>query len=124
MRTLYVSCMVIGMIATTSTPEARGGELKLTADWNGIESRQSCPVTSGVPFARGAFTDPSQVRLLAGGKPLPLQTEVMAWWPDRSVKWMLLDFQACPGTGDLVLKYGPGVKPARWQPPAPPRIAA
>ncbi len=49
-------------------------------------------VSSGVPFPRGAVKSPQQVRLLDGTSDVPLQTRVLAYWPDRSVKWLLLTF--------------------------------
>lgn len=52
------------------------------------------PVTVGVPFPRGAVSDPTRLTLVdAREKPAPLQTSVLARWPDGSVKWGLLDFQ-------------------------------
>jgi len=99
------------MIAEITAKAASAGEINLTVDWAGVKRTAPFPVTSGVPFRRGALTDPRQVALLAGGKPLPLQTEVLAWWPDRSVKWLLLDFQASPTVKSLLLRYGVGVKP-------------
>ena len=48
-------------------------------------TRQGWPVTSGVPFANGALSDDRNVALLTGdGQPVPLQTEVLARWPDGS----------------------------------------
>src|SRR5262245_56027542 len=58
----------------------------------GFALRADWPVTGGVPFARGALWG-KDVRLLGStGKPVPLQTEVLARWPDGSTKWLLLDF--------------------------------
>src|SRR5438105_3088903 len=51
------------------------------------------PVTSGLPLAEGELRDESHVRLLDDrGQQLPLQTQVLARWPDQSIKWLLLDF--------------------------------
>jgi len=103
-----VSLLMIASCAT-SRP-ARAAELTLTADWNGAASTVPFPVTAGVPFARGALKDGRSVLLTAGSRQLPLQTEVLARWPDKSVKWLLLDFQARPGRKNFVLKYGDGVQ--------------
>ncbi len=55
------------------------------------------PVTVGVPFPRGALTDPTTLTLTdPDGKPVLLQTEVLARWADGSVKWLLLDFVLPP----------------------------
>lgn len=92
----------------------RAGEIDLTVDWAGVESARPYPVTGGVPFARGELDDPARVRVRRGGeeratRAIPLQTEVLARWPDGSVKWLLLDLQLAPGQGPLALEYGDGV---------------
>ncbi|MBM4033562.1 MAG: hypothetical protein FJ291_17505 [Planctomycetes bacterium] len=79
---------------------------------SGVE-RKGWPVTSGVPFAKGALADPGTVALFGpDGKELPLQTEVLAKWPDGSVRWLLLDFQVDlkpNGKRAFELRHGPGV---------------
>ena len=85
-------------------------ELKLKVDWNGVTLGRAMPVTGGVPLARGALSDARAVRLSAGERDVPLQAEVLARWPDKSVKWLLLDFQAATSETDLTLRYGPGVQ--------------
>ena len=89
---------------------ACGAEIGLTVDWGGVTMPGDFPVTGGIPFPRGVLAGPEGVCLLAGGRQLPLQTEALARWPDGSVKWLLLDFQAVPGRKDLLLQYGPGVR--------------
>jgi len=45
----------------------------------------------------------------SAGVELPLQTEVLSRWPDRSIRWLLLDFQidlAANQTKELALVYG------------------
>ena len=91
---------------------AVAGEVALRVDWGGATLAQPFPVTGGIPVARGALKDESAVRLLAGDHEVPLQTEVLAWWPDGSVKWLLLDFQAVPGQTRLTLQWGAKRRPA------------
>jgi len=64
------------------------------------------PVTSGVPFPKGALGSARNVRLLDGK---PLQTTVTARWPDGSVKWLLLDFRHTGGTAAYTLEFGPQI---------------
>ena len=75
--------------------------------------RHGWPVTSGIPFPRGALTAAEETRLLDGaGAEVPLQTAVLAEWPDGSIKWLLLDFQAdvaAVGSAEYRLEYGSGV---------------
>ncbi|HUV39552.1 MAG TPA: hypothetical protein VMY39_08045, partial [Planctomycetota bacterium] len=69
----------------------------------------SFPVRTGVPFEPGAIPDDANVRLLADGKEIELQTEVLARYHDRSVKWLLLDFRATP-KAKLVIEFGKDVR--------------
>ena len=64
---------------------------------SGIE-RASEPVTVGVPFPGGFLSDVRSLSILdAKVNPVPLQTEILAKWPDQSIKWVLLDFPVdCP----------------------------
>ena len=56
---------------------------------------ESSPVTRGIPLKRGILTDGKKAALVdAEGKPVPCVSRAVAFWPDRSVKWLLLDFQA------------------------------
>jgi len=99
-------------LAATAASPAGAAELALTVDWPDVKLDRPFPVTGGVPFGRGALKDARRVRLVGpGGRAMPLQSEVLAWWPDGSVKWLLLDFQARPGAKTLTLHYGAGVQP-------------
>jgi len=99
------------MTTKRASRKASQGQIALKADWNGIAGRAPYPVTTGLPFAKGTLTDADRVSVSEGRKRLPLQTEVLAWWPDGSVKWLLLDFQAKPGAKDFTLRYGRSVRP-------------
>ncbi len=69
------------------------------------------PVTSGVPFPRGALGSDRSLRLLdPAGKELPLQTSVLARWDDSTVKWALIDSLAVANQ-PLMLEYGSAVRP-------------
>ncbi|MBL7040187.1 MAG: LamG domain-containing protein [Pirellulaceae bacterium] len=65
-------------------------------------------ITGGLPLPKSAIDHPDQVRLFDGRSEVPLQTRALAYWPDRSIKWLLLVFPldghdglAClPGTGE------------------------
>src|SRR5947209_2030213 len=68
-------------------------------------SSTSQPVTVGLPFPRGGLQDTGPLSLLgAAGRPIPVQVEPLARWPDGSVKWLLLDF-VCPGGGPAVGRW-------------------
>src|SRR5437868_1240523 len=59
------------------------------------EARAAQPVTVGLPFPRGALPWPGPVTLAdTTGRPVPVQAEPLARWPDGSVRWLLVDFVA------------------------------
>ena len=83
---------------------------------------RALPVTSGVPFPKGALGSERGVQLLdSQGKTLPLQATVTARWADGSVKWLLLDFRHSGPAADYTLAFGPNVPPrepeSRLSPP-------
>jgi hypothetical protein len=70
------------------------------------------PVTSGVPFPKGALGSADRVRLLdAKDASVPLDAIATGRWPDGSVKWLLLDFRHHGPAASYTLEYGPSVKP-------------
>jgi hypothetical protein len=57
--------------------------------------RRNEPVTCGIPWPRGALREVSQLRLFDGkGQLVGLQSRAVDLWPDDSVRWALLDWQA------------------------------
>ena len=51
------------------------------------------PVRVGVPFAAGAFDGKAPLAVVGSdGVALPVQTRITDRWPDRSVRWLLVDF--------------------------------
>jgi len=53
------------------------------------------PLTFGVPFPRGRLTDTGNLVLYDDdAHVVPLQARAVDWWPDGSVRWVHVDFQA------------------------------
>lgn len=53
------------------------------------------PITVGVPLPRGVVTDPRRIGLVGDDQAtIPLQALPTERWPDGSIRWALLDFQA------------------------------
>ena len=72
-------------------------QIPLTVENPTDHALHSWPVTSGIPFPAGALTSPDRARLLGpDGKEVSCQVAVTARWLDRSIKWLLLDFQVSP----------------------------
>lgn len=62
-------------------------------EYAGID-RVNEPVSVGIPFPKGLIKDTSRLVLLdPDDGSLPIQIQVLATWPDKSPKWVLLDFQ-------------------------------
>ncbi|MCC7354986.1 MAG: hypothetical protein IT330_14675 [Anaerolineae bacterium] len=77
--------------------------------------REKWPVTRGVPFPQGALRSYDHLRLLdERGQELPSQVKPLgAPWPDGSVRWALLHFQADLEPQSIArfqLEYGSGVQ--------------
>ena len=62
-------------------------------------------VQGGVPLPRGAVGAANQARLFVDGREAPLHAVPVAYWPDQSIKWLLLCFPIRP---DLSLTAVPG----------------
>lgn len=76
------------LAATAAAP------VRLTVEEPAGAARAAWPVTSGVPFAPGALRTTDALALRTGdGAAVPLQTDVLARWPDGSIRWLLVDFQ-------------------------------
>ncbi|MEW6358254.1 MAG: hypothetical protein AB1696_18110 [Planctomycetota bacterium] len=99
----------------------KNGQLAMTFKNDLDVDYVSWPVTSGVPFPQGALGSDENIRVLGPkGAEVPLQTKVLARWPDRSVKWVLLDFQAdVPKDGESIytMEYGTEIKRAEPKTP-------
>ncbi len=57
-------------------------------------ARNHWPLSAGVPFPRGTVKDASLMRIVDGGTASAVQARALSRWPDGSVRWALLDWQA------------------------------
>ncbi len=76
------------------------------------------PVTWGIPFGQGRLLDEKRVALAGpDGRSTPVQTRVLHKWPDGSVHWLLMDFQADGKSAGqtYTVTYGTEVSPASAQ---------
>ena len=68
----------------------------ITLHVHGLDSSSlsPAPVSSGVPFAKGALQDGNPLTLRsADGTPMPTQTDVLSRWDDASIRWLLINTQ-------------------------------
>ena len=58
---------------------------------------EAVPISGGVPFSKGTLASAEDVRLLAAdGGELDCQVTPTAWWPDGSIKWVMVDAVLTP----------------------------
>ena len=57
-------------------------------------ARPRSPVSFGFPCPQGGVFDPAYLRVLEGDREVPAQFTITAFWPDGSLKWVLVDFLA------------------------------
>ncbi len=76
----------------------------------GVPRRQEW-TTAGMPFARGVLRPGDGIRI---ADVVGLATQPLVLWPDGSIKWLRLQFQADAGAAgrELPVEYGRGVPPA------------
>ncbi len=96
-------------------------ELQVTAD---APERRREPVACGVPWPRGVLHDLESLHLSdEQGRRLPLQARALDRWPDGSVRWSLLDWQAdVRGAAAYRLTVAPEASRGRQPPEAHPRL--
>ena len=76
------------------------------------------PANARVPFPKRSLPDAAHVRLVSNHAETPAQYNVESKWPDGSVQWLWVDFNASLGPHEQTtyqLEYGADVKPG----PAP-----
>ena len=102
-RTGRLLILAIGFLLC-STRGAKGLEIPLYIDETAGVERRGEPVTTGVPLEQGAIqnTDRLTVRTSAG-EAVPAQFRTLSRWPDGSLKWVLVDFQADVEAGGKVV---------------------
>lgn len=94
--------------AETQTPTSLSLHVEETT---GIR-RTRYPVNARVPFPQGALDRADQVRLLGDDEEIPAQFAAGSRWPDGSVQWLKVNFNASIGPEETRLyrvEYGPGV---------------
>lgn len=84
-------------------------------DNSGVE-RRDWPVSTGVPLPYGVVQDTGELRLVDdSGREIPLQTEVLSryWARDKSLRWVLLDFQVDVPPGGKTVVHLENRRPAQ-----------
>src|SRR5579862_9353527 len=77
--------------------------------------RMGFPVNARVPFPKGALANAADARLMSADAEIPAQFSAESQWPDNSIHWLDVDFNASLAPSELHtyrVEYGSGVKPA------------
>ncbi len=108
-----LALLIAAAIVAVAVPSP-GAQVPLRGDFPPGAGDEPLPVAGGVPFPRGALESAENVRLVAAdGKEVPCQVTPTAYWPDRSLKWVLVDAVLSPQAAQaLALEYGPDVRRA------------
>ncbi len=94
--------------------------VKITVTEAAGVARVAFPFSRGIPFPAGQHKDLAAHQVFApGGKAVPTQSRVLSRWPDGTVKWLLVDFQAdVSAGGQSHYELGPGsARPPRHPTP-------
>ena len=92
---MVILARAVGWLLVLGAAVGRGAELEVVVRNAADVPQADAPVTVGVPWPEGALRNHAALRLLdRTGAARPLQVDVLSRWPDGSVKWALLDFQA------------------------------
>jgi hypothetical protein len=115
LTTLTTLATLTAVLLGAAAVRARAAEpeVKLALAEPAGVARPAWPVTSGVPLPEGAVREAGELALRdAAGEPVPCQIEAVCRWPDGSLRWVHLSFQAdLPAGGKLEYTLARG-KPA------------
>ncbi|HUU27620.1 MAG TPA: beta-L-arabinofuranosidase domain-containing protein [archaeon] len=98
---------LVGLSLLFVSSVAQAVELKIE-ERSGID-RVGEPITCGVPLPEGWASSAEVLVLKIAGKPVPCEFRKVNSWPDGSLRWVHLDFQASVGAnGELRLSLERG----------------
>jgi hypothetical protein len=86
----WLACLVAAAIAHGQAQPSVNLRVRETA---GIR-RNAYPVNARVPLATGALKDSAHVRVMFGDHEVPAQIAAESKWPDGSIEWLDVDFNA------------------------------
>jgi hypothetical protein len=90
----WILTMLLALAAApTVQAQTHSGVNLYVKETAGIK-RSAYPVNARVPFAKGVLKDPAHAHLLLNDKELPSQIAVETRWPDESIQWLDVDFNA------------------------------
>jgi hypothetical protein len=118
----WISVTSLLLALCVGLPGQAGKSVSLSLKETAGIRRYGFPVNTHVPFAKGSLASAANARLLLNETEMPVECTAESLWPDGSVQWLAVDFNATMGpreTQKYRLEYGPEVKPARSPRPLP-----
>lgn len=110
-KPVYSNVIRFKPVAPRPETQAANNSVPLYIDNPGAALTQWC-VTGGIPFPQGVLGDVAHIVLLKDGKRMDADIDATAYWPDYSVKWVLVslvDDFAAGARNNYTLEYGRGV---------------
>lgn len=110
MRLLTLTLLFVGLVQIPALAVTR---VPLVINEAFADRAVAWPITTGVPFPRGALKKAENCRLVDDtGKEQPLQATVAATWgaEKTSIRWLTIDFLAQPGR-KYALEFGEEILP-------------
>ena len=104
MRTILV-LFILCIPFITYADETSTNSLDVFVEETAGIGRENWPVTSGIPFPKGKLKSAEKIQVWDDQKQLVVQSKVLGWWPDRTVKWLLLDILRFAGFHHDTLHY-------------------
>jgi len=83
--------------------------IPLHVDTGGVPYTRGEPVSGGIPLPKGELRATANARVLdAAKREMPSQVLPLAYWPDKSIKWLLVEFRLQDGRPNptYFLEYG------------------
>ena len=114
-RMLSVS-VALGIGVVAAAPRAQtGGAFDLRVEEMAGIRRNNYPAGTRLHFLKGVLSDTTHARLLANGQEVPAQFGAESTYPDGSVQWLTVDFNAGVGPHERLpfkIEYGDAIKAA------------
>ncbi len=93
--------LIAVVVSVFATPGVWAWPVELAVRNDTASVYHSAPVTSGIPLKMGMVKSAQKLRLVDDqGDSVPVQLRALTHWPDRSIRWLLCDFQVTLDPGE------------------------
>ena len=88
------SAMVEGKVYPPEKKAISGRDMEIPLSITAKGKSSSYPVRTGIPFGQGVLNNIEQLKLYAGDRQTEFQPRILSYWPDGSLKVVLVQFPA------------------------------